>query len=82
MALTATATPEVMKDICRSLKLCDPLLTCTSFDRLVTPCIWNVLPSGVKSVENIAKFCHHVKTSLQPCLSTIAPRRINQSDDN
>lgn len=33
IALTATATPEVMKDICTSLKLIHPVLTCTGFDR-------------------------------------------------
>ena len=34
LALTATATPMVQKDICTSLKLNNPLLTCTNFDRL------------------------------------------------
>ena len=38
--------------------------------------------SNDRSVENIAKFHHHLKTPLQPCLSIIAPWRINQSDDN
>jgi len=33
MALTATATPEVRKDICRCLNLKNPVLTCTGFDR-------------------------------------------------
>ncbi|XP_052091663.1 bifunctional 3'-5' exonuclease/ATP-dependent helicase WRN-like isoform X2 [Mytilus californianus] len=33
MALTATATQEVRKDICRSLNLKDPVTTCTGFDR-------------------------------------------------
>ncbi|XP_033114141.1 Werner syndrome ATP-dependent helicase homolog [Anneissia japonica] len=33
IALTATATPEVRKDICKSLRLQSPLVTCTSFDR-------------------------------------------------
>ncbi|XP_013380600.1 Werner syndrome ATP-dependent helicase isoform X1 [Lingula anatina] len=33
VALTATATPEVRKDICRSLKLKNPIVTCTGFDR-------------------------------------------------
>ena len=33
LALTATATPPVQKDICTSLRLNDPLLTCTNFDR-------------------------------------------------
>jgi len=45
------------------------------------PTLWNMLPSSVKSVENIAKFRRHLKTYL--CnffLSTIAS--INQSDDN
>lgn len=35
LALTATATPMVQKDICTSLKLNNPLLTCTNFDRSV-----------------------------------------------
>ena len=35
LALTATATPLVQKDTCTSLRLKNPLLTCTSFDRLV-----------------------------------------------
>ncbi|XP_022095858.1 Werner syndrome ATP-dependent helicase homolog [Acanthaster planci] len=33
MALTATATPPVCKDICTTLRLKNPLVTCTSFDR-------------------------------------------------
>lgn len=33
MALTATATPEVRLDICKSLKLKNPVITCTGFDR-------------------------------------------------
>ncbi|KAK3085971.1 hypothetical protein FSP39_011454 [Pinctada imbricata] len=33
MALTATATQEVRYDICRSLKLTNPIITCTGFDR-------------------------------------------------
>ncbi|XP_077999699.1 bifunctional 3'-5' exonuclease/ATP-dependent helicase WRN-like [Glandiceps talaboti] len=33
MALTATATPEVRSDIIRSLKLKDPVVSCSSFDR-------------------------------------------------
>ena len=35
MALTATATPEVVRDICKSLRLSNPVVTCTGFDRLV-----------------------------------------------
>ena len=33
LALTATATPPVRKDICTSLKLKNPIETVTSFDR-------------------------------------------------
>ncbi|XP_071101968.1 bifunctional 3'-5' exonuclease/ATP-dependent helicase WRN-like [Haliotis cracherodii] len=33
MALTATATVDVRRDICRSLKLRNPVVTCTGFDR-------------------------------------------------
>ncbi|XP_005102149.1 Werner syndrome ATP-dependent helicase homolog isoform X2 [Aplysia californica] len=33
LAVTATATVEVQKDICRSLGLVSPQMTCTSFDR-------------------------------------------------
>lgn len=33
LALTATATPLVRKDICKNLKLKNPILRCTSFDR-------------------------------------------------
>lgn len=33
LALTATATPPVQKDICSSLQLRNPLQTCTSFNR-------------------------------------------------
>ncbi|KAK2148107.1 hypothetical protein LSH36_515g01056 [Paralvinella palmiformis] len=33
MALTATATPEVRRDIIRSLNLRSPAVTCTNFDR-------------------------------------------------
>ena len=33
MALTATATPQVRLDICKSLKLKDPQMMCTGFDR-------------------------------------------------
>ncbi|XP_072570942.1 bifunctional 3'-5' exonuclease/ATP-dependent helicase WRN isoform X1 [Paramormyrops kingsleyae] len=33
MALTATASPSVRDDIMKSLKLVDPVVTCTSFDR-------------------------------------------------
>ena len=35
IALTATATPEVRKDILKSLHLNDPITTVTSFDRLI-----------------------------------------------
>ena len=38
MALTATATPAVRRDICHSLKLHNPLVTCTSFDRYFRIC--------------------------------------------
>jgi len=33
LALTATATPQVRRDICNSLKLRNPSMTCSSFDR-------------------------------------------------
>lgn len=33
MALTATATPEVRMDICKSLLMKNPVVTCTGFDR-------------------------------------------------
>ncbi|XP_052255826.1 bifunctional 3'-5' exonuclease/ATP-dependent helicase WRN-like isoform X2 [Dreissena polymorpha] len=33
MALTATATPEVRLDICKSLRMKNPIITCTGFDR-------------------------------------------------
>ncbi|XP_048877228.1 Werner syndrome ATP-dependent helicase homolog isoform X2 [Brienomyrus brachyistius] len=33
LALTATASPSVRDDIVKSLKLVDPVVTCTSFDR-------------------------------------------------
>jgi superfamily II DNA helicase RecQ len=33
LALTATATPQVRRDICKSLKLKNPCMTCSSFDR-------------------------------------------------
>ncbi|XP_067936755.1 bifunctional 3'-5' exonuclease/ATP-dependent helicase WRN-like [Watersipora subatra] len=33
LALTATATPPVRKDICKALKLNKPIVTCTGFDR-------------------------------------------------
>ena len=33
MALTATATSIVRNDICKSLRLRDPVMTCTGFDR-------------------------------------------------
>ncbi|CAL1547093.1 unnamed protein product, partial [Lymnaea stagnalis] len=33
LALTATATMEIRRDICRSLDLVNPNMTCTSFDR-------------------------------------------------
>ncbi|XP_074659227.1 bifunctional 3'-5' exonuclease/ATP-dependent helicase WRN-like [Tubulanus polymorphus] len=33
LALTATATPSVRKDICKSLRLVNPLSSCTGFDR-------------------------------------------------
>ena len=33
MALTATATPIVRSDICKALRLRDPVVTCTGFDR-------------------------------------------------
>ena len=33
MALTATATPAVRKDIAKSLKMMNPNITCTGFDR-------------------------------------------------
>ena len=39
-----------------------------------------MLPSSVKSVENMATFRRHLNTldiPLQPCLCTIAPWRIN-----
>ena len=46
------------------------------------PTLLKMITSTVKSVENIAKFCRHLKTPLQLCLSTIAPWHINPSDDN
>ena len=46
------------------------------------PTLWNVLPSSVRSVEKIAKCRQRIETTLQPCLSTIAPWHISQSDDN
>jgi superfamily II DNA helicase RecQ len=33
MALTATATPAVQADICKSLLLLHPVISCTGFDR-------------------------------------------------
>ena len=36
LALTATATPPVRKDICTTLKLNDPIETVTDFDRYVS----------------------------------------------
>uniref|UniRef100_A0A0L8HYN3 ATP-dependent DNA helicase n=2 Tax=Octopus bimaculoides TaxID=37653 RepID=A0A0L8HYN3_OCTBM len=33
VALTATATPDVMKDICKNLKLVQPIVICTGFNR-------------------------------------------------
>ena len=41
------------------------------------PTLWDMLPSSVKTFENIAKFRHHLKTPLQHFLSTIAPWLIN-----
>ena len=41
--------------------------------------LWNMFPSGIKSVENIATF---TIIPLQRCLSTISPWCINQSDDS
>jgi superfamily II DNA helicase RecQ len=35
IALTATATPAVRKDVVKSLKLINPIITVTSFDRFV-----------------------------------------------
>ena len=49
MALTATATMEVQRDICRSLKLKSPVMTCTGFDRF--------LPSiSFKTLQGFASF--------------------------
>ena len=45
--------------------------------------LWNTLPSSVKSVENIAKFCHNLKTYVYTLpIHHVAPWHINQSDDN
>ena len=47
------------------------------------PTLWNMFPSSVKLVANIAQFRRHLKKKpLQLCLSTIATSSINQSDDN
>jgi len=39
---------------------------------------------SARAVEDIVKFTPHLKASVywQPCLSTTAPGRINQSADN
>ena len=41
---------------------------------------WKKLPASVKLVENILPSFKDIP--LQPCLTAIAPWRINQSDDN
>jgi len=51
MALTATATPEVRKDICRSLNLTNPVITCTSFDR--TNLFLNVIKKSGSPEEDL-----------------------------
>ena len=44
------------------------------------PTLWNMFPSSVKSVA----YCYVPSSfkDIQPCLSNMAPGRINQSDDN
>eukprot|EP00057_Strongylocentrotus_purpuratus_P011614 XP_011666088.1 PREDICTED: Werner syndrome ATP-dependent helicase [Strongylocentrotus purpuratus] len=49
LALTATATPMVQKDICRSLHLKNPDVTCTSFDR---PNLYLQVQLKTNDVEN------------------------------
>lgn len=51
MALTATATPVVRADICAALKLSDPLISCTSFDRYFK--LLNIKIDGYRSIDVI-----------------------------
>ena len=44
------------------------------------PSLWAMLPSRVISVDNIAKFCRHLKTYIYNVAFTTL--RINQSDNN
>ncbi|XP_033762110.1 Werner syndrome ATP-dependent helicase-like [Pecten maximus] len=50
MALTATATPEVRRDICKSLNLRNPLMVCTGFDR---PNLFFSVSSKTSQLEDI-----------------------------
>ncbi|XP_060081553.1 bifunctional 3'-5' exonuclease/ATP-dependent helicase WRN-like [Ylistrum balloti] len=50
MALTATATPEVKRDICKSLHLKNPLIVCTGFDR---PNLYLAVSSKTSLIEDI-----------------------------
>ncbi|XP_071445936.1 bifunctional 3'-5' exonuclease/ATP-dependent helicase WRN-like [Hetaerina americana] len=54
LALTATATPEVKKDILKSLRLRNPVVTCTGFDR---PNLYlKVLPKSNNVIDDLRPF--------------------------
>jgi superfamily II DNA helicase RecQ len=43
MALTATATPAVQADICKSLLLLQPVVSCTGFDRCCVTAVLRII---------------------------------------
>ncbi|CAG0884337.1 unnamed protein product [Darwinula stevensoni] len=59
IALTATATPDVIKDICSNLQMRDPLVTRTGFDR--SNLHLEVSPKGVSVLSDLGHYLrdHH-----------------------
>ena len=71
LALTATATPEVRRDILETLALQQPLVVVRSFDR--PNLSWSVLPGG--SLESRVRGVYGLLRDMPGCAIVYAPTR-------